>query len=134
SVLWADRGEVDGDLLLDGGDRQLECLAGAVGEGQGERLAAGLDAFARERHADDGDVLTGALELLAEALTVPALGDLRSGGADAEDHAPVRELVDGGSGHRGHRRRAPGHLEDARAEADLGRLPGEPAEHGGRVR
>ena len=118
-VLRADRGEVDRDALLDGGDRQLERLAGPVGQRQLERLAVELDAFARERHAHDRDVLARALQLLGEALPVPALGDLRPGGADAEDHAPVRELVDRRGRHRGHRRRAAGHLEDARAEADL---------------
>ncbi len=48
-------------------------------------------ALARERvecHADDGDVLAGALELLAKALPVPALGDLAKEPMPA-DHAPV---------------------------------------------
>ena len=120
-VLRADRGEVDRDALLDGGDRQLERLAGPVGQRQLERLALELDALARERHAHDGDVLARALQLLGEALSVPALGDLRAGGADAEDHAPVGELVDRGGGHRGHGGRAAGHLEDPRAEPDLAR-------------
>ncbi len=105
-VLRADRGEVDRDPLLHGGDRQLQRLAGPVGQRQLERLAVELDAFARERHAHHGDVLARALQLLGEALPVPALGDLRAGGADAEDHAPVRELVDRRGGHRGHRGRA----------------------------
>ena len=45
-----------------------------------------------------------------------------------EQHAPVGELVERRGGHRRHRRRAAGHLEDRRAELDLRRLPGEPAE------
>ncbi len=61
-VLGADRGEVDRDSLLHGRDRELERLAGPVGERQLERLAVELDAFARERHADDGDVLARALQ------------------------------------------------------------------------
>ena len=40
SVLRADRGEVDGDALLHGSDRQLERLARALGQRQLERLAA----------------------------------------------------------------------------------------------
>ena len=132
-VLGADRGEVDGDPRLHRRDRELERLARTVGERQLERLALELDALARERHAHDLDVLARALELLGEALPVPALGDLRARGADAADHAPVRELVDRRGGHRGHRGGARGHLEDARAEPDLARLPGEPAEHGGGV-
>ena len=41
-------------------------------------------------------VLARALQLFGEALPVPALGDLGAGGADAEQHAPVGELVDRG--------------------------------------
>ena len=133
-VLGADRGEVDRDALLDGGDRELERLAGPVGQRQLEGLAVELDALAGERHAHHGDVLARALQLLGEALPVPALGDLRPRGADAEDHAPARELVDRGGRHRGHRRRAGGHLEDPRAEADPRGLTRQPAEHGRGVR
>ena len=50
-----------------------------------------------------------------------------------QHHPPVRELVDRGGGHRGHRGGAGGHLEDPRAEPDLARLPGEPGEHRGGV-
>ena len=132
-VLGADRGEIHGNLLLDGSDRELQSLAGTVGQRQLERLAMELEPFARERLAHDGDVLARALQLLAESLAVPALGDLRPGGADAEDHAPTGELVDRGRGHRGHRGRAARHLEDARAEADLRGLPGKPGEHRGGV-
>ena len=78
-VLRADRRQVDRDLLLDGGDRQLQRLAGAVGQRQLERLAVELDALARQRHPHDRDVLARALQLFGEALAVPALGDLRAG-------------------------------------------------------
>ncbi len=82
-VLGADRREVDRDPLLYGGDHQLQRLAGTVRQRQLERLALELDALARERHAHHGDVLARALKLAAEALPVPALGDLRARGADA---------------------------------------------------
>src|SRR5450759_1373401 len=77
-VLRADRGEVDRDALLDGGDGELQRLAGAVRQRKLERVAVELRAFAGESHADDGDVLAGTLELAGEALAVPALGDLRA--------------------------------------------------------
>ncbi len=67
----------------------LSASPGPVGQRKLERLAVELDAFAGEGHADDGDVLACALELPAEALAVPSLGDLGAGGADAADHAAV---------------------------------------------
>src|SRR6185295_13676330 len=70
----------------------------------------------------------------AEAYAVPALADLRAGGADPEDHAAVRELVDRRRGHRRHAGRPGGDLEDRRSEPDLLRLSGEPAEDRRRVR
>ena len=112
----------------------LSALPGPSGSGSSSVSPLELDAFARQRHADHRDVLARALQLFGKALSVPALGDLRAGRADAADHAPVRELVDRRGGHRGHRRRAAGHLEDARAEADGRGLPGQPAEHGRGVR
>ena len=66
-VLGADRREVDRDLLLHGADRELQRLARPVGQRQLERLAVELDAFARERHAHDGDVVARALELFAQS-------------------------------------------------------------------
>ena len=127
-VLRPDRGQVDRHPLLHRRDRELERLAGPVGQRQLERLALEHDALAGERHPHDRDVLARALELLAEALAVPALGDLRAARADAEQHPPVGELVDRRRRHGGHRGRAAGHLEDRRAELDArGRLrePGE---------
>ncbi len=76
------------------------------------------DALAPQRHPDDVEVLARPLQLLAEPLPVPALGDLRPGGAQSEDHAPARELVERRGGHRRHRRAAAGDLEDAGSELD----------------
>ena len=103
-VLRPNRRQVDGDALLNGGDGQLERLARPVGQRQLERLAVEVDALARQRHANHRDVLARALQLLGEALPVPALGHLRPGRADAADHATVGQLVDRRRGHRGHRR------------------------------
>ena len=116
-VVGADGGQVDRDRLLHRRDRELQRLAGPVGQRQLERLAVELQALARQRLAHDGDVLARALDLASEALAVPALGDLRARGADAEDHPPVGELVERRGRHRRHRRRAPGHLEDGRARS-----------------
>ena len=104
-VLRPDRGEVDRDLLLHGGDGQLERLAETVGEWQLEGLAVEL-ARVRAR-APCGSTATYSrvrCSCLRKPLPVPALGDLRPGGADPEDHAPAGELVDRRGGHRGHRR------------------------------
>src|SRR5262249_32253301 len=130
-VLGPDGGDVDGDALLHGRDRELERLAWTVGGGKLEGLAGEVDTFARERPAEHGDVVARALQLFGEALPVPALCDLRPGGAYAEDHAPAGELVDRRGGHRGHGGRAARHLKDAGPEADLLGLTREPAEHGG---
>ena len=64
---------------------------------------------------------------------VPALGDLRAGGAEAEEEAPAGELVDRRPGHRRRRRGAGGNLEDRGAELDRRRLRGEPGEHADHV-
>src|SRR4051812_20099514 len=85
-VLRPDRREVDRDPVLHRRDRQLERLARAVGQRQLEGLAVELEPLAVERLADDRDVLARALDLPAEALAVPALGALRAGRADAEEH------------------------------------------------
>ena len=67
-VVRPDRREVDRDLVLHRLDRQLQRLAGPVGQRQVDRLALVLEPLARERLADDLDVLARALDLLAEAL------------------------------------------------------------------
>ena len=133
-VLRPDGGQEHRDPLLHGRDRQLQRLARAVRQRQLQRLA--LDTRRARRDSairTTVDVLARALELAAEALPVPALGHLRPGRADAEDHPPAGELIQRRRRHRRHRRRAAGHLEDRRAEPDLrGRLR-EPAEDGRRV-
>ena len=73
-------------------------------------------------------VLARALELVGEALAVPALGHLGAGRPDAEQHPPAREVVERGRGHRRHRRRAGRHLEDRRAELDRSVCAGEPGQ------
>src|SRR3954453_13652880 len=133
-VLRPDRGDVDRDLLLHRRDRQLQGLARPVGQRQRVDLAVVLEPFPRERLAQDLDVLARALQLLWEALAVPALGHLGAGGAEAEDHPAVGELIEGGGGHRRHRRGARRHLEDRRAEFDLLGLRCDPGEHGRGVR
>ncbi len=126
-VLRSDRREVDRDPLLDRGDRQLEGLAGPVRQRQLDRLAVVLEALARQCLADDLDVLPGPLELLAEPLTVPPLGDLRAGRAETEDEPAAGEVVERGGRHRRHRRGPRGQLHDRRADLDRRRLTGQPA-------
>ena len=132
-VLRPDRREVDRDPLLHRRDRELQRLARPVGQRQLERLALELEALARERHPHHRDVLARARELAAEALAVPALGDLRAARADAEQHPAAGELVDRRRGHRRHRGRAAGHLEDRGAELDPRRRLREPGEDRGGV-
>jgi len=45
--------------------------------------------FSRQNLANDPDVLPGSSQRLAERLSVPTLDDLRTGDAEAEDHAAV---------------------------------------------
>ena len=128
-VVRADRGEVDRDLLLHRRDRELQRLAGAVGQRQRQRLALELQPLARERLAHDRDVLARALDLARRS--AGRASPRRPAGPEEpmpEQHPPARELVDRRRGHRGHRRAAGGHLEDRRAELDRRRQPGEPAE------
>lgn len=93
-----------------------------------------LEALASEAAPYDVDVLAGAQQLATEPLPVPALRDLGPGRADAQKHAPSRQLIDRGGRHRRHRRGAAGHLEDRRSELDRACLPGKPGKHGRRVR
>ena len=50
-----------------------------------------------------------------------------------EQHPAVRDVVERGGGHGGHRRGAAGHLEDRRADLDPLGVGREPGEHGGGV-
>ena len=77
--------------------------------------------LARQRVADDPDVLTRACERLAERPPVPPLDHLRAAHTDPETRSPFREPVEGHGVHR-HRRRCPrGHLRDPGAEAQARR-------------
>src|SRR4029079_6092164 len=62
-VLRPDRREVDRDPVLHRRDRELQRLAGAVGQRQLERLAVELEALAVQRLAHDRHVLARALQL-----------------------------------------------------------------------
>src|SRR2546421_138175 len=79
-----------------------------------------------ERRPQDLHVFPGAPELLREGLPMPALGHLRARAADAEQQPSVREDVERGRCHSGHRGRPPRHLEDARTDLYPARLRGEP--------
>ena len=74
---------------------ELQRLALAAGQRQLVMLALVVDrALAGDDLAHDLDVLAGAAPGLRVGHAVPALGDLRAGGAEAEDEAPAGELVD----------------------------------------
>ena len=90
-------------------------------------------ALARERRAHDLHVLARARDRPRERHSVPALRHLRARHAEAQAEAPVRERVERGRGHRRHRRRAGGNLEQARAQADPLGHRAHVAEHGGGV-
>ena len=111
----------------------LSALPGPVGQRQLQRLALVDHALARQRHPHDLHVLARPLQLAGEALAVPALGHLRAARPDPEQHPAVGELIDRRGGHRGHRGRAAGHLEDRRAELDPRRRLREPGEDRRRV-
>jgi hypothetical protein len=87
-VLRPDRGEVDRHVAAERLQDQLQRLAepGRVLAGVGNVVvgAVVLDRLAAERGADDLDVLARAAEWLPPRDAVPALDDLRPGGAEAE--------------------------------------------------
>ena len=129
-----DRADEDRDLVALGVEVELQRLALAAGQRQRVVLALVVDrALAGDDLAHDFDVLAGAAPGLRVGDAVPALGDLRAGGAEAEDEAAARELVDRRAGHRRRRRRTGGHLEDRGAELDRRRLRGQPGEHADHV-
>ena len=133
----ADRADEDRDLVALGVEVELQRLALAAGQRQLVVLALVVDrALAGDDLAHDFDVLAGAAPGLGVGHAVPALGDLRAGGAEAEEEAAAGELVDRRPGHRRRRRRARRDLEDRGAELDRRRLrrqPGEHADHVGAV-
>jgi hypothetical protein len=133
-VLGADRGQVDRHVVADRPDGQLQRLARSVRQREGEVLALVRDGLAAEGGVHDGNVLTRPEQRLREPDAVPALRHLRPGHAETEPEPPVRQPVQGGRGHRGHRRGASRDLEHRRADVDRGGLGGDPAEQRGGVR
>src|SRR4051812_25494567 len=129
--------EVDRDLGAQRAQHQLQRLAEAGRARPVPRdpvvLAVVLDDLARERCADDLDVLARLAERLAPRLAVPALDHLRPGAAEPEQEAAAREEVERRRRHRRVRRRAAGDLQDRGAELDPLGAPREPAEDADRV-
>ena len=131
-VLRADRGQVDRDVLAERVEDQLAAPC------PGRPAAAACSARRRsstvsraQRHPDDLDVLPGAAQRLVEPHAVPALGDLRAGHAQAEPEPAAGERVEGGRGHRGHRRGAGRDLHDRAADVDPLGLRGDPGQQRG---
>ena len=133
----ADRADEDGDLVAQRVEVELQRLALAAGQRQRVVLALVVDrALAGDDLAHHFDVLAGAAPGLRVGDPVPALGDLRARGPEAEEEAAAGEFVDRRPGHRRRRGRARRHLHDRRAEVDLlglRRQPGEHADHVGAV-
>ncbi|KRT72836.1 MAG: hypothetical protein XU13_C0019G0023 [Candidatus Rokubacteria bacterium CSP1-6] len=66
----------------------------------------------------DGHVLARPAEGLSVGHPVPPLDDLGARGADPQEEAPARQLVQGRGGHRRHGRGARRHLHDGGAQVD----------------
>ena len=101
-VLLAERRDVDRDArplrLGQHLQRLAEAGALALGQRQVEDLAVVLQALAPQRHPDDVDDLAGAAQRLVVGQPVPALDDLRAGGAEPEDRAAAADVVEPGRG------------------------------------
>ena len=89
--------------------------------------------FALQHLPNDRDVLARARERLVERLPVPALDDLRARNAEAERHAPARQVIERERVHRGRGGRACGDLHHRRAEPDLLGVRSDPGERRERV-
>jgi hypothetical protein len=87
-----------------------------------DRCASGDDL------TDHVDVLAGAGQRARVRLSVPALDDLWSRGAESEDEAAAREVVERDRRHRRGGRRARRELDDAGAESDAFGLRAPPRE------
>jgi hypothetical protein len=83
--------------------------------------------------AQDFDVFAGARHRLAEGHAVPALDDLRSRRADAQQEAVVRQGLQGQRRHRGAGRRTGLHLHDAHTGLDARRAGQDPGRRRHRV-
>src|SRR5260221_4096451 len=134
----ADRANENRDVGALGVEVELQRLALAAWQRQLVVLALVFElALAGDDLAHHFDVLAGAAPGLRVGNAVPAFGDLRPGGAEAEEEAAAGELVDRRPRHRGGGRRARRHLQDRGAEVDRLRLRGEPgkdADHVGAIR
>src|SRR5213078_4608111 len=97
-AFWPERREVDRDLGAQRAQHQLQRLAEAGRARAVPRdpvvLAVVLDDLARERCADDLDVLARLAERLAPWLAVPALHHLGARVAESEQEAATREEVE----------------------------------------
>ena len=98
------------------------------------RTVVGHRRLAREHLADDVDHLAGAGERLGERLAVPALDDLRTAHAHAEDDPATAEVVQGERVHRDRGRRTPRHLHDRGAQPHPAGLVAPPGQRGEGVR
>ena len=117
-VLRSDRCQVDGQVLAHPANGHPQGLAGAVRKRQGPVLALVGDGLAPQRHIDDVDILAGASQRRAEPDPVPTFAHLGSRDAQAEPEAPAGHGVEGGCGHRRHRRGPGRDLHHGRAEVD----------------
>ncbi len=122
-VLRSDRRDVDRDVVARRMHDELERLAepGRVGTRVRDVVVRAVmlePLLARQDRAHDLHVLARLAEGLAVRLAVPTLHDLRTGETEPEQEAVAAEEVERHRGHRGHGRRARGHLHDRGAEVD----------------
>lgn len=101
--------------------------------GEGYRRHHRDGAVPRGDAPDDLDGLSGPLDGLGEGNAVPALHDLGTAGAEAEDETPLRECLERHGRHGEHRRAASAELHDPRRQAQLGGVGGEEGEGSERV-
>jgi hypothetical protein len=117
-----------------GAQRAAEAGGALAAERHGVDLALVLDPVLGGEHlAEDGDVVAGRRQRLAERDPVPALDDLRSRDAEPEDQAAARQLLERQGGHRRGAGRAGPDLGDGGAEPERGRAGGDVGERDERV-
>ena len=107
-----------------------------AGSGRWKILPSCSSALAAQRHPDDVDDLAGAAQRLVVGQAVPALDDLRAGGAEAEDRAAAADVVEAGRGLRERAGRARVDVEDRRRRSRPSRSSrrGSPSAWGSRSR
>ena len=97
----------------------LSALPGPSGSGRVKCSPSYATRLAPQRHPDDVDVLAGAPERLGEP--APRASPRSPAGPETPRPSrkrPAGQRVEGGRGHRGHRRRAGRDLHDGRAQVD----------------